>query len=225
MSARKEPMTAPKPLPFDFEAFLDSGGVAKNVVAYRRGEVIYSQGEPCDRVYYIQTGGAKLRVLSHAGKEAIVAKLAPGAFFGEAALAGQPVHLETAIATSASAVLVVEKAKMIRLIHSRYARLNRFLTYVLVRNFRVEADLVKQVFTTTERRLARALLFLARFGKQDAPHRVLPQISQETLAEMVGTTCARMNVLMKKFKRLGYVDDTGGLKINEALLTVVLHDN
>jgi CRP-like cAMP-binding protein len=225
MNAHKNPVNSPKPPPFDFEAFLNSGGVAKNVVEYRRGAVIYSQGEPCDRVYYIQTGGAKLRVLSHSGKETIVAKLAPGAFFGEAALAGQPVHLETAIATSASAVLVVEKAKMLRLIHSRYARLNRFLTYVLLRNFRVEADLVKQVFTATERRLARTLLFLARYGKQDAPYRVLPQISQETLAEMVGTTRARMDVLVKKFKRLGYIDDSGGLKINEALLTVVLHDN
>ena len=225
MSARKESVNPPKPSPFDFEAFLDSGGVARNVVEYRRGAVIYSQGDPCDRVYYIQTGGAKLRVLSHSGKEAIVATLAPGAFFGEAALAGQPVHLESAIATSASAVLVVEKAKMIGLLHSRYARLNRFLTYVLVRNFRVEADLVKQVFTATERRFARALLFLARFGKQDASHRVLPKISQETLAEMVGTTGARMNILMKKFRRLGYIDDTGVLRINEALLTVVLHDN
>ncbi|MFO7694165.1 MAG: Crp/Fnr family transcriptional regulator [Vicinamibacterales bacterium] len=225
MSARKKPLNSPKPPPFDFEAFLDSGKVAKNVVEYRRGEVIYSQGEPCDRVYYMRTGGAKLSVSSHAGKEAIVATLAPGAFFGEAALAGQPVHLATAVATSASAVLVVEKAQMIRLLHSRYALLARFLTYVLVHNFRVEADLVKQVFTATERRLARTLLFLARFGKQDAPHRVLPKVSQETLAEMVGTTRARLNVLMNRFRRLGYIDDNAGLKINEALLTIVLHDS
>ena len=225
MSAHKKPVNPPKLPPFDFEAFLDSGGVAKQVVEYRRGEVIYTQGEPCDRVYYIQTGGAKLRVLSHAGKEAIVATLAPGAFFGEAALAGQPVHLATAVATSASALVVIEKAQMIRLLHSRYARLARFLTYVLVRNFRVEAELVKQVFTATERRLARSLLFLARFGKQDAAHRVLPKVSPETLAEMVGTTRARMNVLMDKFKRLGYIDDNGGIRINEALLTIVLHDS
>ncbi len=225
MSAHKEPVNPPKPPPFDFEAFLDSGGVARQVVEYRRGEVIYSQGEPCDRVYYIQTGGAKLSARSHAGKEAIVARLAPGAFFGEAALTGQPVHLATAIATSASAVLVVEKAQMIRLLHSRYALLDRFLTHVLVRNLRVEADLVKQVFTATEKRLARTLLFLARFGRQDAPHRVLPKVSHAMLAEMVGTTRFRVNVLMNTFKRLGYVDDTGGLKINEALLTIVLHDN
>jgi CRP/FNR family transcriptional regulator, cyclic AMP receptor protein len=224
MSERKGPVNPPKPPPFDFEAFLDSGGVARNVVKYRRGEAIYSRGEPCDRVFYLQTGGAKLRVLSHAGKESIVATLAPGAFFGEAALAGQPVHLATAIATSASAVLVVEKAQMVRLLHSRYALLDRFLTYVLVRNFRVEADLVKEVFTATERRLARTLLFLARYGKQDVPHRVLPKVSHEMLAEMVGTTRPRLNVLMKKFKKLGYVDDNSGLKINEAVLTIVLHD-
>ncbi|MCX6553000.1 MAG: Crp/Fnr family transcriptional regulator [Acidobacteria bacterium] len=225
MSAHKGPVNPPKPPPFDFEAFLDTGGVAKNVVKYRRGEAIYSRGEPCDRVFYIQSGGAKISVLSHAGKESIVTTLAPGAFFGEAALAGQPVHLATAIATSASAVLVVEKAQMVRLLHSRYALLDRFLIYVLARNFRVEADLVKQVFTATERRLARALLFLARYGKQVVhPHRVLPKVSQEMLAEMVGTTRPRLNVLMKKFKKLGYIDDNGGLKINEAVLTIVLHD-
>jgi CRP-like cAMP-binding protein len=224
MSAHKEPVNPPKPTPFDFEAFLDSGGVPKNVVKYRRGEVIYSRGEPCDRVFYIRTGGAKLRVLSHAGKESIVATLAPGAFFGEAALAGQPVHLATAVATSASAVLVVEKAQMVRLLHSGYAILDRFLTYVLARNFRVEADLVKQVFTATERRLARTLLFLACYGKQDASHRVLPKVSPEMLAEMVGTTRTRLKVLMHKFKRLGYIDDHSGLKISDALLTIVLYD-
>jgi len=224
MSARKEPVNPSKLPPFDFQAFLDSGGVVKNVVKYRRGEVIYSKGEPCDRVFYIRTGGAKLRVHSHAGKESVVATFAPGAFFGEAALTGQPLHLATAVATRASAILVVEKAQMIRLLHSRYALLGRFLTYVLVRNFRVEADLVKQVFTATEKRLARTLLFLARYGKQDVPHRVLPKVSQDMLAEMVGTTRSRLNVLMRKFKRLGYVDDHSGLKINDALLTIVLHD-
>ena len=217
-------MKARKPPPFDIEAFLNSGRVANTVVEYRRGEAIYSQGDPCDKVFYLRTGGAKLRVLTHTGKEAIVARLAPGAFFGEAALAGQPLHLATAIATSASAVLVVEKAQMIRLLHSRYALLNRFLTYVLVRNFRVEADLVRHVFTAAEKRLARTLLFLARYGKQDAPHRVLPKVSHATLAEMVGTTRSRLNVLMHKFKKLGYIDDHGGLTINDALLTIVLHD-
>ena len=153
-----------------------------------------------------------------------MATLAPGAFFGEGALAGQPLHLATATATSASAVLVVEKAQMIRLLHKRYALLNRFLTYVLVRNFRVEADLVKHVFTAAERRLARTLLFVARYGKQDAPHRLLPKVTPEMLAEMAGTTCSRLSVLMRKFKKLGYIDDNGGLKINDALLTIVLHD-
>ena len=224
MGTHKKTVNPSRPPRFDVEAFLDSGGAGRKVAEYRRGAVIFSQGEPCDRVFYLQSGGAKLRVLSHTGRETIVATLAAGAFFGEAALAGQPVHLATAIATSASAVLVVEKAQMIRLLHSRHALLDRFLTYVLVHNFRVEADLVKEVFTATERRLARTLLFLARYGKQDAPHRVLPKVSREMLAEMVGTTRSRVNVLMNKFKRLGYIDDDKGLKINDALLTIVLHD-
>ena len=224
MGTRTGPTTPPKPRPFDIEAFLTSGGVARRVVEYRRGDAIYLQGDPCSRVFYLRTGGAKLRVVTPAGKESIVATLTPGAFFGEAALVGQPVHLAAAIATRASTVLVVEKAQMIRLLHSRYALLNRFLTYVLVRNFRVEADLVKRVFTAAERRLARTLLFLARYGKQDVPHRVLPKVSQEMLAEMAGTTRSRLNVLMRKFKKLGYIDDKGGLKINDALLTIVLHD-
>ncbi len=213
-----------KPQPFDIEAFLDSGRVTRKVVAYRRGDVVYSEGEPCDKVYYIRTGGVKIRVLSRAGKETIVAALTPGAFFGEAALAEQPRHLATAIATSASALLVVEKAEMLRMLHKGYAFLNEFLTYVLARNFRVEADLVNQVFTATEKRLARALLFLARYGRHGASHRVLPKLSAGTLAEMAGTTVPRMRVLMNKFKTLGFLDDNGGLKINDALLTVVLHE-
>ena len=225
MGTRKEPVKSPKRPPFDIEAFLKSGSVDKEVVEYRRGEVIYSQGEPCDKVFYLRTGGAKLRVLTHTGKESIVATLTPGAFFGEAALAGQPVHLATAIATRPSAVLVVEKSHMNRLLHRRHAPLKRFLTYVLVRNFRVEADLVKRVFTAEDRHLARTLLFLARYGKQDAPLRVLPKVSQEMLAEMVGTTRSRLKVLLHKFKKLGYIDDRGGLRINDALLTIVLHDD
>ena len=224
MATHKKSVNPPKPRPFDIEAFLDSGGVAGTVVEYQIGEAIYSRGEPCERVFYIRTGGVKLSVVSHAGKEAVVARLAPGAFFGEAALTGQPVHLATAIATSASAILVVEKAQMVRLLHGRYALLERFLTCVLVRNLRIEADLVNKVFTATEKRLARTLLFLARYGKQDVPHRVLPKVSRGMLAEMVGTTGFRLNVLMTKFKKLGYIDDDSGLKVNDALLTIVLHD-
>ena len=186
MGTKDESVKAPKQESFDIQAFLESGGVAGRVVERRSGAVIYSQGDPCDSVLYIQKGGVKLRVLSHAGKEAIVAMLGPGDFFGEGALAGQPVRMATAIATSASALLVVEKQQMIRLLHEQHALSDRFLAYVLARNIRVEADLVDQLFNSSEKRLARTLLLLARYGKQDIPHRVLPKISQEMLAEMVG---------------------------------------
>jgi CRP/FNR family transcriptional regulator, cyclic AMP receptor protein len=224
MDTHKERLIPPRPPPFDIEAFLDSGGVARKLVECRSGEVIYSQGDLCDRVFYIRSGTVKLGVLSHAGKEAIVAMLGPSAFFGEAALTGQPVHLATATATSASALLVVEKAQMTRLLHEHHALSDRFLAYVLARNIRVEADLVDQLFNSSEKRLARTLLLLARYGKQDAPHHVLPKLSQETLAEMVGTTRSRVNFFMNKFKKLGYIEYNGGLKINDALLTIVLHD-
>jgi CRP-like cAMP-binding protein len=213
-----------KQQPFDIQAFLKSGGVAGKVVERRSGEVIYSQGDPGESVLYIQKGGVKLRVLSHAGKEAIVAMLGPGDFFGEGALAGQPVRMATAITTSATALLVVEKQHMIRLLHEQHAMSDRFLAYVLARNIRVEADLVDQLFNSSEKRLARTLLLLARYGKHDIPHRVLPKISQEMLAEMVGTTRSRVNFFMNKFKKLGFIDYNGGLKINDSLVTVVLHD-
>ena len=224
MGIYKAPAKSPRPPPFDVEAFLDSGGVARKVVEFGIGEVIYLQGEPCDRVFYIRNGGVQLRVLSHRGKEAILAMLGPHAFFGEAALAGQPVHMATAIATSVSTLLVVQKAQMIRALHEEHALSDRFLTYVLARSIRIEADLVDQVFTPSEKRLARTLLLLARYGKPDAAHRVLPKLSQELLAAMVGTTRSRVNGFMNKFRKLGYIEYNGGLKINDALLSIVLHD-
>ncbi|MBE3135436.1 MAG: Crp/Fnr family transcriptional regulator [Acidobacteria bacterium] len=224
MGKHEERATPPKPQPFDIRAFLESGGVAGKVVEHRRGEVIYSQGDPCDSVLYIQTGGVKLRVTSHAGKEAIVAMLEPGDFFGEGALAGQPVRMATAIAMSASALLVVEKQQMTRLLHEQHALSDRFLAYMLARNTRVEADLVDQLFNSSEKRLARTLLLLARYGRRDASHRVLPKMSQETLAEMVGTTRSRVNFFMNKFKKLGFIEYNGGLRINDSLLSIVLHD-
>jgi CRP/FNR family transcriptional regulator, cyclic AMP receptor protein len=213
-----------KPPEFDLRVFLESGGVAGKVVEHRSGAVIYSQGDPCDSVLYIQKGNVKLRVLSHAGKEAIVAVLAPGDFFGEGALAGQPLRMATAIATTASTLLVVEKNHMIRLLHEQHALSDRFLAYVLARNVRVEADLVDQLFNSSEKRLARTLLLLARYGKQDIPHHVLPKLSQEMLAEMVGTTRSRVNFFMNKFRKLGFIEYNGGLKINDSLLSIVLHD-
>jgi CRP/FNR family cyclic AMP-dependent transcriptional regulator len=222
MSAQKEPRNPPKPQSFDAEAFLASSGVAGKVVLLRRGEVIFSQGDPCESVLYIQRGRVTLRVLSDEGKEAIVARLGAGDFFGEGALSEQPVRLATAVAASASALLVIEKQQMIRLLHENYALSDRFLAYVLARNIRIEADLVDQVFNFSERRLARTLLLLAQYGKREIPFRVLPMISPEMLAEMIGTTRSRMKFFMKKFEKLGYIQYNGSLKINEALMSVAL---
>jgi CRP/FNR family cyclic AMP-dependent transcriptional regulator len=224
MGTKVERVKVPKQGSFDLQAFLVSGGISGRVAEYPSGAVVYSQGDRCDSVLYIQKGGVKLRVISHAGKEAIVAMLGPGDFFGEGALAGQPLRMATALATSASAILVVEKQHMIRLLHEQHALSDRFLTHVLARNIRVEADLVDQLFNSSEKRLARTLLLLARYGKRDVPHHVLPKISQEMLAEMVGTTRSRVNFFMNKFKKLGFIEYNGGLKINDSLLSIVLHD-
>jgi len=219
---RVKPPTPPPT--FDIEAFLESGGISGKVVKRRDGAVVYAQGDPCDAIYYIQKGGVKLRVLSHEGKEAIVAMLGPGDFFGEGALAGQPLRMATAIVVGASALLVIERQKMVRLLHEQHTMSDRFLAYVLARNIRIEADLVDQLFNSSEKRLARILLLLARYGKHDAPHRVLPKMSQEMLAEMVGTTRSRVNFFMNKFRKLGFIEYNGGLKVNDSLLTIVLHD-
>ncbi|MFO7691848.1 MAG: Crp/Fnr family transcriptional regulator [Vicinamibacterales bacterium] len=224
MSNKEGTVKAPKTEPFDLQAFLESGGISGRIVKHRRGAVIYSQGDPCDSVFYIQQGIVTLRVISHAGKEAIVAMLGPTDFFGEGAMAGQPARMATAVATAASTVLVVEKSYMIRLLHEQVALSDRFLAHVLARNIRVEADLIDQLFNSSEKRLARTLLLLARYGKQEIPHRVLPKLSQEMLAEMVGTTRSRVNFFMNKFRKLGFIDYNGGLKINDSLLTIVLHD-
>ena len=209
---------------FDVEAFLHSSGVARSLVVYPRGRVLFTQGDPADSVFYIQQGGVKLSVLSKAGKEAVVATLGPGDFVGEGALAGHPRRMGTATAMVATSALVIGKAEMLRVLHEQHALSDRFIAYMLSRNIRVEADLVDQLFNQSERRLARALLLLARYGKLDGPHRVLPKISQEVLAEMIGTTRSRVNFFMNKFRKLGFIDYNGGLKINSALLTVVLHD-
>jgi CRP/FNR family cyclic AMP-dependent transcriptional regulator len=224
MAKRELRLNPPKEPTFDVQAFLVSGGISAKVVERRKGEVIYSQGDACDSVFYLQKGTVTLGVLSHEGKEAIVAILGPGDFFGESALAGQTVRMTTATASSASAYLVIAKQQMTRLLHEQHDLSDRFLSYVLARNIRVEADLVDQLFNSSERRLARTLLLLARYGKQDAPHRVLPKVSQEMLAEMVGTTRSRVNFFMNKFRKLGFIEYNGGLKVNDSLLSVVLHD-
>ena len=217
-------LNSPKSPPFDLQAFLASGGVTGRAVTRRSGQTIYSQGDPADTVFYIRQGGVRLRVLSHAGREAIVALLGPGDFFGEGSLAGQTVRMSTSVAVGATVLLAVETQQMARLLHEQHALSDRFLAYVLARNVRVEADLVDQMFNSSEKRLARALLLLARYGKHEAPHRVLPKLSQEMLAEMVGTTRSRVNFFMNKFRKLGFIDYNGGLKVNDSLLSIVLHD-
>ena len=210
---------------FNAQAFLDSSGVAKTIVEYGRGETIFTQGDPCEDVLYIQTGGVKLSVVSKTGREAVVAMLGPGDFFGEGCLAGQPVRMGSATAITPSVILVVGKEKMLRLLHKQHAMSDRFISHMLSRNIRIEEDLIDQLFNSSEKRLARALL-LARYGKQATPARVVPKISQETLAEMVGTTRSRVNFFLNKFKRLGFIEYNGEipLKINSSLLSVVLHD-
>jgi len=209
---------------FNAQAFLDSAGVDRRIVEYRRGDVVFTQGDPCDHVLYIQQGTVKLSVLSRAGREAVVAMLGVGEFFGEGCLAGQALRMGTATATTDCTILLVDKRQMVRLLHKQHALSDRFIAHMLARNIRIEEDLVDQLFNSSEKRLARTLLLLARYGKHDKPVRAVPPISQETLAEMIGTTRSRVNFFMKKFQRLGFIDYTDGLKVNNSLLTVVLHD-
>jgi CRP/FNR family cyclic AMP-dependent transcriptional regulator len=210
---------------FDAQAFLESAGLGKRIVSYARKDVIFSQGDPSDSVMYVRTGGIQLSVLSHTGREAIVATLTPGDFLGEGALAGHSVRLETAVATMASTVAVVPMRQMVHLLHSQRAFSDRFIAHMLVRNARLEADLVDQLFNSSEKRLARTLLLLARYGKGDTPQPMLPPISQETLAEMIGTTRSRVNFFLNKFRKLGFIEyDTGGLTVNPSLLAVVVHE-
>jgi CRP-like cAMP-binding protein len=209
---------------FDAQAFLDSSGVNRAVVSYAALESIYSQGGVCDTILYIQKGEVKLSVLSSTGREAIVAILQPGYFFGEGALAGQPLRIGNATAHTDCTILTIHKADMQRLLHEEHALSDRFIAHLLIRNTRIEEDLVDQLFNSAEKRLARVLLLLARYGEQDRPQRVIPRISQETLAEMVGTTRSRVNFFMNRFKKLGFISGDDGITINSSLLSVVLHD-
>jgi CRP/FNR family cyclic AMP-dependent transcriptional regulator len=209
--------------PFDLQGFLHSAGVARTIRNYARSTVIFSQGDAAADVFYIQDGSVKLSVLSRTGKEAVVAVLGPGDFFGEGCLAAQPRRIATASALSTSNVLVVEKPQMLEMLHTHTALAERFLAHMLARNIRVEEDLVDQLFNSSEKRLARVLLLLARYGKADQPLRI-PKMSQETLAEIVGTTRSRVNFFMNKFRDLGFIEYDGEITVNSSLLTVVLHD-
>jgi CRP/FNR family cyclic AMP-dependent transcriptional regulator len=211
---------------FNAQAFLDSAAMAKTAVAYARGATIFAQGETCEGVLYIQSGGVKLSVVSKTGREAVVAMLGPGDFFGEGCLAGQALRMGSATSITASVILLVAKDKMVRLLHKQHEMSDRFISHMLARNIRIEEDLIDQLFNSSEKRLARALLLLARYGKQDKPDRDVPRVSQETLAKMVGTTRSRVNFFLNKFKKLGFIEYDGRipLKINSSLLSVVLHD-
>jgi CRP/FNR family cyclic AMP-dependent transcriptional regulator len=210
--------------PFDVRAFLDSAGISRRIVRYARASVVFAQGGPANSVFYIQQGGVKLSVLSRRGREAIVAMLAPGDFFGEGCLAGQPLRMGSATALVPTTVLRIQKGAMMRSLHEQSALSDRFIAHMLVRNIRIEEDLVDQLFNSSEKRLARTLLLLARYGDEPTPGRVLPKISQDTLAEMVGTTRSRVNVFMNKFRKLGFIKYNGTLTVDSALLSVVLHD-
>jgi len=203
---------------------MTSSGAAGRVATYSKGKVIYSQGQPSDAVMYIQKGGIKITVLSRTGKEAVVAMLGPGDFFGEGAMTGQSIRIGTATATMPTTVLIIEKAVMLGLLREQPTFSERFLAYLLARNLRIEADLVDHLFNSSEKRLARTLLLLARYGEREGSELRIPKISQETLAEMVGTTRSRVNFFMNKFRDLGFIDYNGDLRVNTSLLSVVLHD-
>ena len=209
---------------FDLRSFLDSVGPARESLEFRRKQKIFSQGDPATAVYYVQDGAVKLSVVSAAGKEAVVGMMGSGDFFGEGCLAGQPVRMGSATALVPTKLLAVEKKKMVRLLHEQPVLADRFLEYVLSRNIRIEEDLIDQLFNSSEKRLARALLLLARYGKEGPPRKVRVKVPQETLAEMVGTTRSRVNYFMNKFRKLGFIEYNGGIRINDALLSVVLHE-
>ncbi len=210
---------------FDLGRFLQAAGLSRRSVRYEPGQVIFSQGEPCTSVLYVQRGAVKLSLLSSAGKEAVLAIVGQRDFFGEGCLAGQPLRMATATAIAPSDILVVQKRAMIQLLHAERAFSDRFIAHMLARNIRIEEDLVDHLFNSSEKRLARTLLLLARYGTHDAAPHALPKLSQQVLAEMIGTTRSRVNFFMNKFRKLGFIDyDADGVMVHPSLVSVVLHD-
>jgi CRP/FNR family cyclic AMP-dependent transcriptional regulator len=209
---------------FDIGLYLTTSGVKKKLVSYRKAEAIFSQGEKSDSVFYLRTGTIKIAVTSSSGKEAVVAILRPGDFFGEGCIAGQPLRVSRATTMEPSTVLEIEKQEMIRVLHEEHQFSDRFLAHMLKRNVRIEQDLVDQLFNSSEKRLARALLLVARYGNNEKPQKIVAQISQATLAEMIGTTRSRVSYFMNKFRRLGFIKYNGGIHVNDSLLRVILRD-
>jgi len=220
MAKRKSPAKQS----FDVGQYLATAGVKKKLVTYRRAQTIFSQGEKCGSVFYLQTGTVKISITSSTGKEAVVALLHPGDFFGEGCIAGQPLRVSTATATEPTTSLVIEKAEMIRVLHEEHEFSDRFVAHMLKRNVRIEEDLADQLFNSSEKRLARALLLVARYGNNQKPLEIVAPISQETLAEMVGTTRSRVSFFMNKFRKLGFIKYNGGIQVHDSLLRVILHD-
>jgi CRP/FNR family transcriptional regulator, cyclic AMP receptor protein len=210
---------------FDAQTFLDSTGLGRVVRKLQRKETVFTQGTPAQNVMYIQEGSVKLTVVNEGGKEAVVAILGPGDFLGEGCLAGQSNCMATATTVAPTTVLVIDKDEMIRALHEEHEFSDRFIAYMLGRNIRVEEDLIDQLFNSSEKRLARTLLLLARYGRQDESQMMLPKVSQEMLAEMIGTTRPRVNFFMTKFRKLGFIQyNNSQIHINRSLLSIVLHD-
>jgi len=214
-----------KPMPvFEPQTFLAKAAEGQTITRYQAGQVVFAQGDPADAVFYLQSGKIKVTVLSQQGKEAVLALLGAGDFFGEGCMTGQPSRMTSAVAMEECMMARLEKAVVLRTLHDESAFAELFISYLLQRNLRMESDLVDQLFNSSEKRLARLLLILANFGKEDSPETIIPKISQETLAEMVGTTRSRISFFMNKFRRLGLVDYNGHMTVNRSLLNVILYD-
>ncbi|HSL03653.1 MAG TPA: Crp/Fnr family transcriptional regulator [Nitrospiraceae bacterium] len=209
---------------FNPQNFLAQVGLGKSLLRTSKHQLIFSQGDAADAVFYIQAGQVKLTVLSEQGKEAVIAMLESGSFFGEGCLAGQLVCMATATAVGNSALIRIDKQAMIRVLHDEPSFSELFLTHLLSRNIRIQEDLVDQLFNSSERRLARVLLLMAHFGKEGKSEAIIPKISQEMLAEMVGTTRSRVSFFMNKFRKLGFLDYNGGIHVHSSLLNIVLHE-
>jgi CRP-like cAMP-binding protein len=210
---------------FNAKAFLSSVDDGRTIATYRQNQKVFSQGDPADSVFYIQEGQVKVCVISEQGKEAVVALHGNGDFFGEGCLTGQPLRLATVATVTECVIMRLDKAAIVRVLHDEPKFTEMFMSYLLTRNARVEEDLVDQLFNSSEKRLARALLLLANFGKEGRPEPVIANISQETLAEMIGTTRSRVSTFMNKFRKLGFIEYNGTLEVHNSLLNVVLRDN
>jgi CRP-like cAMP-binding protein len=217
-------MTPKEKIAFDPKLFLAKVGTGRTIREYDKKQVVFSQSDSAEAIFYIQKGKVKLTVVSDNGKEAVIAILGAGDFLGEACLAGRAMYLGTAIAMSECSIVRLEKASMIRVLHQEPAFSEMFVSYLLSRNVRIEEDLVDQLFNSSEKRLARVLLLLAHFGKEGKPEPVIAKISQETLAEMIGTTRSRVSFFMNKFRKMGFIEYNGGLHVHSSLLNIVLHD-